>query len=136
SSVGNCSCPLDRLQHGQRTARCLRGSFVVTDLVEKAGVAYNPSMRTAIQSHTGASGAGFVPVSEAPSFLANLVIRSTVQSPLAPLRVKEVEEQLLALRTSLICAFNQLLDLKDLNTGVHSTRLAEWALHVARGLGL
>jgi HD-GYP domain-containing protein (c-di-GMP phosphodiesterase class II) len=54
----------------------------------------------------------------------------------APLRVKNVEEELKALRTSVICAFNQLLDLKDLNTGVHSTRLAEWALHVARELGL
>ncbi|MGH9828705.1 MAG: HD-GYP domain-containing protein [Blastocatellia bacterium] len=52
------------------------------------------------------------------------------------MRIKEVEEQLLALRTSLVCAFNQLLDLKDLNTGVHSTRLAEWALHVAGELGL
>lgn len=51
-------------------------------------------------------------------------------------QVKEVEEQLVALRTSLICAFNQLLDLKDLNTGVHSTRLAEWAIHVASELGL
>lgn len=54
----------------------------------------------------------------------------------APLRLKEVEEQLLALRTSVVCSFNQLLDLKDLNTGVHSTRLAEWALHVAGELGL
>ena len=36
----------------------------------------------------------------------------------------------------MICAFNQLLDLKDLNTGVHSTRLAEWALHVAGELSL
>jgi len=52
------------------------------------------------------------------------------------MRIKEVEEQLLTLRTSLVCAFNQLLDLKDLNTGVHSTRLAEWALHVAGELGL
>ena len=52
------------------------------------------------------------------------------------LHVKLVEEQLAALRSSLICAFNQLLDLKDLNTGVHSTRLAEWALHVATELGL
>jgi HD-GYP domain-containing protein (c-di-GMP phosphodiesterase class II) len=50
--------------------------------------------------------------------------------------VKNVEEEMKALRTSVICAFNQLLDLKDLNTGVHSTRLAEWALHVARELGL
>jgi HD-GYP domain-containing protein (c-di-GMP phosphodiesterase class II) len=56
--------------------------------------------------------------------------------PSSPLHIKEVEEQLVALRTSLICAFNQLLDLKDLNTGVHSTRLAEWALHVGGELGL
>jgi HD-GYP domain-containing protein (c-di-GMP phosphodiesterase class II) len=58
--------------------------------------------------------------------------------PLSPpdLRIKLVEEQLSALRTSLICSFNQLLDLKDLNTGVHSTRLAEWALHVGGELGL
>lgn len=52
------------------------------------------------------------------------------------LRIKTVEEQLIALRSSVICSFNQLLDLKDLNTGVHSTRLAEWALHVAGELGL
>src|SRR5271169_4573302 len=54
----------------------------------------------------------------------------------AGIHVKQMEEQLGALRSSLICAFNQLLDLKDLNTGVHSTRLAEWALHVGGELGL
>ena len=58
------------------------------------------------------------------------------QLPGVSLQIKEVEEQLIALRTSVVCAFNQLLDLKDLNTGVHSTRLAEWALHVAEELGL
>jgi putative nucleotidyltransferase with HDIG domain len=52
------------------------------------------------------------------------------------LRVKTIEERLSVLSTSVVCAFNQLLDLKDLNTGVHSTRLAEWALHVAGELGL
>lgn len=52
------------------------------------------------------------------------------------LRVKELEEQQLASRNSLICALNQLLDLKDLNTGVHSTRLAEWALRVGRKIGM
>ena len=36
----------------------------------------------------------------------------------------------------MICAFNQLLDLKDLNTGVHSTRLAEWGMRVGQELGL
>lgn len=44
------------------------------------------------------------------------------------LRVKELEEHHSTFRDSVICAFNQLLDLKDINTGVHSTRLAEWAL--------
>jgi HD-GYP domain-containing protein (c-di-GMP phosphodiesterase class II) len=51
-------------------------------------------------------------------------------------RVKELEEQQSAFRNSLICAFNQLLDLKDLSTGVHSTRLAEWAIRVARKLNI
>jgi HD-GYP domain-containing protein (c-di-GMP phosphodiesterase class II) len=52
------------------------------------------------------------------------------------LRVKELEEQQRSLLKSVICGFNQLLDLRDLNTGVHSTRLAEWAVRVARKLGL
>jgi HD-GYP domain-containing protein (c-di-GMP phosphodiesterase class II) len=52
------------------------------------------------------------------------------------LKIKQAEEQLSALRTSVICAFNQLLDLKDLNTGVHSTRLAEWGIRVGQELGL
>ena len=62
-----------------------------------------------------------------------------LENPLADaglllLRVKELEEHHLAFRNSLICAFNQLLDLKDISTGVHSTRLAEWAIRVARKL--
>jgi len=52
------------------------------------------------------------------------------------LRIKQLEEGAAALRRSSICAFNQLLDLKDLNTGVHSTRLAEWGLRVGQELGL
>src|SRR6202023_1542954 len=52
------------------------------------------------------------------------------------LRIKELEEQHLAFRNSLVCAFNQMLDLKDINTGVHSTRLAEWAMRVARKMDM
>jgi HD-GYP domain-containing protein (c-di-GMP phosphodiesterase class II) len=52
------------------------------------------------------------------------------------LRVKELEEQQHLLLKSVICGFNQLLDLRDLNTGIHSTRLAEWAIRVARRLGI
>ena len=52
------------------------------------------------------------------------------------LRVRELEERLRGTRQATICALNQMLDLKDLNTGVHSTRLAEWAVRVGRELGL
>jgi len=52
------------------------------------------------------------------------------------LRVKELEEQQLAHRDSVICAFNHLLDLKDISTGVHSTRLAEWAIRVGREMNI
>ena len=52
------------------------------------------------------------------------------------LRVRELEDRLRTTRLATICALNQMLDLKDLNTGVHSTRLAEWAVRVGRELGL
>jgi len=51
-------------------------------------------------------------------------------------RIKQLEENMQTQRTAMICAFNQLVDLKDLNTGVHSTRLAEWAMRVGQELGL
>jgi HD-GYP domain-containing protein (c-di-GMP phosphodiesterase class II) len=54
----------------------------------------------------------------------------------AALRVKELEGCISGLQSAVICALNQLLDLKDLNTGVHSTRLAEWGIRVARDFGL
>jgi putative two-component system response regulator len=53
-----------------------------------------------------------------------------------PLRVQELEEQVRSTRKATICALNQMLDLKDLNTGVHSTRLAEWAVRIGQELGL
>jgi HD-GYP domain-containing protein (c-di-GMP phosphodiesterase class II) len=52
------------------------------------------------------------------------------------LRVRELEEQQQFLLKSVICSFNQLLDLRDLSTGIHSTRLAEWAVRMARQLGI
>lgn len=52
------------------------------------------------------------------------------------LRVQELEEQVRTTRKATICALNQMLDLKDLNTGVHSTRLAEWAVRIGQELGL
>jgi HD-GYP domain-containing protein (c-di-GMP phosphodiesterase class II) len=61
---------------------------------------------------------------------------TAIAGPSESLRIKQVEEQISALRNSVICSFNQLLDLKDLNTGVHSTRLAEWGVRVGQELGL
>lgn len=85
---------------------------------------------------TGASEGTMNLAIGARALVPNPMRRPAAEHWQAPLRIKEVEEQLLALRTSVVCSFNQLLDLKDLNTGVHSTRLAEWALHVAGELGL
>jgi HD-GYP domain-containing protein (c-di-GMP phosphodiesterase class II) len=61
---------------------------------------------------------------------------STPELRKSELRVRELEGQVRDMRSALVCSFNQLLDLRDLNTGVHSTRLAEWGLRVARDLGV
>lgn len=65
-----------------------------------------------------------------------LIANPAFEVPELQLRIKELEEQQLTFRNSVICAFNQMLDLKDLNTGVHSTRLAEWAIRVARKMNI
>ena len=70
------------------------------------------------------------------SMIAGISDLTSGQSGSLVLRIKELEEQHLAFRNSLVCAFNQMLDLKDINTGVHSTRLAEWALRVARKMDM
>ena len=70
------------------------------------------------------------------NFIMATVAKPAFEVPELLLRVKELEEQQTVLRNSVICAFNQLLDLKDINTGVHSTRLAEWALRVGRKMNI
>ena len=52
----------------------------------------------------------------------------------AALSVKRLEDELERRQSAVTCAFLQLLDLRDLETGVHSTRLAEWAVRVAERL--
>lgn len=54
----------------------------------------------------------------------------------ARLHIKQLEDELKQRETAVTCAFIELLDLRDLDTGVHSTRLAEWAVRVAERLGL
>jgi HD-GYP domain-containing protein (c-di-GMP phosphodiesterase class II) len=75
-------------------------------------------------------------VSEAPLFLVEREQRRPSPFSWDRLRIPELEEQVRGTRKATICALNQMLDLKDLNTGVHSTRLAEWAVRIGQELGL
>jgi HD-GYP domain-containing protein (c-di-GMP phosphodiesterase class II) len=52
------------------------------------------------------------------------------------LLVQELQEQISRLRNATIFALNEMLDLKDMDTGLHSTRLAEWAVRVGGLLGM
>lgn len=66
----------------------------------------------------------------------NSALTADTEKSMLLMRIKELEEHHATFRDSVICAFNQLLDLKDISTGVHSTRLAEWALRVARKMNI
>jgi putative two-component system response regulator len=52
------------------------------------------------------------------------------------LRIKRLEQQLTEFENSAVCALSMLLDLKDLKTGLHATRLAEWAVRIGEQLDL
>ena len=52
------------------------------------------------------------------------------------MQVRELEDELRSVRSATVCALCQMLDLKDLGTGLHSTRLAEWGVRLASALGL
>ncbi len=52
------------------------------------------------------------------------------------LRLKRLEERIREVEEGIVCALSMLLDLKDLNTGLHATRLAAWALRVAERMGV
>src|SRR5438270_8006574 len=49
---------------------------------------------------------------------------------------RHLEQQIRDVTFSALCALVQLLDLKDLATGVHSSRLTVWAVTIAKLLGL
>ena len=53
-----------------------------------------------------------------------------------PLQATERQEELRTIRKATVCALNHMLDLKDLNTGVHGTRLAEWAVRIGQEMGI
>lgn len=52
------------------------------------------------------------------------------------MRIRELEAELRNVRSATVCALCQMLDLKDLGTGLHSTRLAEWGVRLAGALGV
>jgi HD-GYP domain-containing protein (c-di-GMP phosphodiesterase class II) len=52
------------------------------------------------------------------------------------LRIKELEAELHEMRAAVVSSLGQMLRLRDLYTGVHSTRLAEVGVRVARNLSV
>lgn len=62
--------------------------------------------------------------------------RSFKKAPLPALHIKQLEQALRQTEAGAVCALTLLLDLKDLKTGMHATRLAEWAVRVGEELGL
>jgi HD-GYP domain-containing protein (c-di-GMP phosphodiesterase class II) len=96
-------------------------------------------MATAIKTIIGTAASALSPAgigAAVPSIRTARAHRPPPRWGPEALRLKELEEQLANLHNSLICSMNQLLDLKDLGTGVHSTRLAEWAIRVAQEMGI
>ena len=52
------------------------------------------------------------------------------------MQLRKLEDELSRVRSALVCSLVTLVDLKDLETGLHSTRLATWAVRVGKRLGL
>ena len=65
-----------------------------------------------------------------------VVERSWPPSALRDSEIKHLEQRVRDVTFSALCALVQLLDLKDLTTGVHSSRLVEWSIMIAKLLGL
>jgi len=49
---------------------------------------------------------------------------------------KRLQDAMVQMRSAMVCSLTALVDLKDFETGVHSPRLAEWAVRVGKELGL
>ncbi len=64
----------------------------------------------------------------------SLTVASMLQNQ--RLQDKRIQRQVRQMQNSVVCALSMLLDLKDLRTGVHATRLAEWGVRVGEHLGL
>lgn len=64
-----------------------------------------------------------------------MIPTTAIDTP-ARLQVKQLEDELRYRQAAVTCALIELLDLRDIDTGVHSTRLAEWAVRVGERLGL
>jgi|SRR5579884_1841849 len=66
----------------------------------------------------------------------NTFISSDISSEHTAPLAKHLDQQIRDATFSTLCALVQLLDLKDLTTGVHSSRLASWAITISKLLGL
>ncbi len=69
-----------------------------------------------------------------PTILEPASITSGAPAETDRLRVLYLEEQLARLRAGTVFALNEMLDLKDIYTGLHSSRIAEWAVRLGARL--
>jgi HD-GYP domain-containing protein (c-di-GMP phosphodiesterase class II) len=60
----------------------------------------------------------------------------TIGAPNPELHIRQLEHRVRDVTFSALCALVQLLDLKDLTTGVHSSRLVTFALTISKLVGL
>src|SRR5476649_336156 len=67
---------------------------------------------------------------------SGFVVESAEMSAVKEFEVRHLEQKIRDVTFSALCALVQLLDLKDLTTGVHSSRLVEWAITISKLLGL
>jgi HD-GYP domain-containing protein (c-di-GMP phosphodiesterase class II) len=71
---------------------------------------------------------------EMPEMLQPVSVTAVASAADDRLKVLHLEEQLARLRAGTVFALNEMLDLKDIYTGLHSSRLAEWAVRLGEKL--
>lgn len=76
------------------------------------------------------------PTGELTKVMGDVAEATPSRDPHQLMRIRELEAELESVRSATVVALCQMLDLKDLGTGLHSTRLADWGVRMAGALGL
>ena len=79
------------------------------------------------ESHPWLLRRSLSPISQIPRRLGDLP---------PEMKVKQLEDERSRMVSAFVCSLSTILDLNEIETGVHATRLAEWAVRVAQQLGM